>query len=214
MRKLTIFITILFFGFFGFVKCSNMATQKEGSLDSDAEALLLLDNLTKTNELANLNGQINNLQTQLNNLNNRLGELEINGIWKDNFGSIYEIYGSTNTIVIDNIPSKGYWKSFGTRYIVTYDNIKKVLYVRTKDEPSWDSCDGDNINGESNVPCFSRINWVKVGNFYYYCEDTFNKGSFEEIKNAPYPTNYKPETPEVRGSCGGFTWSKFVQKLD
>jgi len=184
MRVKNFFTILIAFGLL--VNCFGLETDKKDSgLDKNAEILLLADYLNKTN----------------------VEYLEINGKWKDNWNTYHYIYAEKNAFS----GLHGFWEGLINRVIVEFDNNTKTLYVKGINEPSWADCNGNGTNGQSGVECYSRIVWTKYNNDYYYCEIVYNKGSLEQAKSDP--TTADSSNP-ASGGCGGFSWTKFVQKLD
>lgn len=184
MKK--IFLFNLLIGILYLVNCKNLGLEKEEKdlFDKNTETFLLLDSLNKSQEF-----------------------LEINGFWKDNFGGYHNIYASKSA----SYGTKGYWEGLTNRIIVEFDNSSRTLYVKGINEPSYADCNGNGTNGQSGVECYSRIVWTKHNDSYYYCEIVFNKGSLDAAKSDPATAN--ATNPDSSG-CGGFSWTKFVQKLD
>ena len=191
MRVKNFFTILIAFGLL--VNCSGLGKDKKDSgLDKNAENLLLADYLNKTN----------------------VEYLEINGKWKDDFGSgiVYDIYAEKNALS----GFQGFWGDFNYRIIVEFDNNTKTLYVKGIGEPNYGGpfsadCNGNGISGEPGVECYSRIVWTKFNNDYYYCIVVYGKGSLEQAKNDP--TTADSSNPASSG-CGNSPWTKFVQKLD
>jgi len=104
----------------------------------------------------------------------------------------------------------GFWGGLINPVIVEFDNNTKTLYVKGIKEPSWADCNGNGINGEPGVECYSRIVWTKYNNDYYYCEIVYNKGSLEQAKSDTTTAN----SSSLASGCGGFSWTKFDQKLN
>ena len=188
MRVKNFFTILIAFGLL--VNCFGLRTDKKDSgLDKNAENLLLADYLNKTN----------------------VEYLEINGKWKDNWTYHY-IYAEKNAFS----GLHGFWEGLINRIIVEFDNNTKTLYVKGIGEPNYGDlysadCNGNGINGEPGVECYSRIVWTKYNNDYYYCEIVYNKGNLEQAKSDPTTAN--SSNPASSG-CGNSPWTKFVQKLD
>ena len=192
MRVKNFFTILIAFGLL--VNCSGLGKDKKDSgLDKNAENLLLADYL--------------NLANNLNET--KVEYLEINGKWKDDSdsGIVYNIYAEKNAFS----GFQGFWEDFTLRKIVEFDNNTKTLYVKGIGESDYVDCNGNGTYGERGVECYSRVVWTKYNNDYYYCEIVYNKGSLEQAKSDP--TTADSTDPENRG-CGGFSWTKFVQKLN
>ncbi len=184
MNQKNLFLLLFILGF-GIVNCTGISKEnKDGKLDENTENLLLLDYLNKTS----------------------VEFLEINGYWKDNWNVYHKIYAQKSYL-----GTTGFWEGLINRIIVQFDNSTRTLYVKGINEPSWADCNGNGTQGENNVECYSRIVWTKFNDFYYYCEIVYNKGSLEEAKSDP--TTADATNPDT-GGCGGFSWTKFEQKLD
>ncbi len=137
--------------------------------------------------------------------------LEINGTWKDNYDNTHQIFGFkdgfSNTYT-------GYWKdNFSDRTIKFFNNGEKKLIVKSPNEPGYADCNGNGTKGESGIPCYSRIVWTFYNGKYYYCEEIFNKSSFEEALNAT-PTNPTSSSNPDSSGCGTFAWTRFNEKLN
>jgi len=184
MRVKNFFTILIAFGLF--VNCFGLTTdKKESGLNKDAENLLLADYLNKTS----------------------IEYLEINGKWKDNWNTYHYIFAEKNPIS----GVHGFWEGLVNRIIVEYDNVSKTLYVKGINEPSWADCNENGTNGEKGVECYSRIVWTYYNNHYYYCEIVYNKKSLDQAKSDPATAN--ATNPDTSG-CGGFSWTKFEQKLN
>ena len=191
MRVKNFFTILIAFGLL--VNCSGLGKDKKDSgLDKNAENLLLADYLNKTN----------------------VEYLEINGKWRADFGEnsyIFYIFAEKNAF----FGFRGFWEDFTIRLIVEFDNNTKTLYVKGIGEPDYGGefsadCNGNGIRGEPGVECYSRIVWTKYNNYYYYCEIVSNKGSLEQAKSDPATA----DSSNLASGCGGFSWTKFDQKLN
>ena len=191
MRVENFFTILIAFGLL--VNCFGLGTDKKNSgLDKNAENLLLADYLNNT----------------------KVEYLEINGKWKDNWNTYHYIYAEKNSFS----GLYGFWGGLINPVIVEFDNNTKTLYVKGIGEPNYGDlysadCNGNGINGEPGVECYSRIVWTKYNNYYYYCEIVYNKGSLVQAKSDP--TTADSSNPES-GGCGvlSFPWTKLVPKLD
>ncbi|GIX42460.1 MAG: hypothetical protein KatS3mg129_2193 [Leptospiraceae bacterium] len=182
MRYKLIFINLLILQLF--VNCFGFGEDKSnGKLDEKSENLLLVDYLNKTN----------------------IEFLEINGNWKDNWGSYHQIYAEKNPLS----GVHGFWEGLINKIIVEFDNSSKTLYVKGINEPSWADCNNNSTNGENGVECYSRIVWTKYNGSYYYCEIVYNKASLEAAKQDT--TQADASNPDSTG-CGLYAWTK-LQKL-
>jgi len=192
MRVKNFFTILIAFGLF--VNCLGLGTDKKDSgLDKNAENLLLANYLN----LANI---LNKTKVEY---------LEINGKWRADFGGIYYIFAEKNAF----FGFRGFWEEYNytIRLIVEFDNNTKTLYAKQINEPFMTDCNGNRTPEESGVECYSRIVWTKYNNKYYYCEVVYGKGSLGQAKSDP--TTADSSNPES-GGCGGFSWTKFDEKLD
>ena len=187
MRVENFFTILIAFGLL--VNCFGLGTDKKNSgLDKNAENLLLADYLNNT----------------------KVEYLEINGLWKDEFNFFHYIYAEKNSFS----GLYGFWGGLINPVIVEFDNNTKTLYVKGIGEPIFGEysadCNGNGIGGEPGVECYSRIVWTKYNNDYYYCEIVYNKGSLEEAKR----DSTTADSSNLASGCGGFSWTKFDQKLN
>ncbi|MFN3604083.1 MAG: hypothetical protein ACK4UJ_05170 [Leptonema sp. (in: bacteria)] len=171
------------------VNCKNdgnlgVVKSEKDFLDKNSEIFLLLESFGKDPE-----------------------SLEINGKWKDNYSGYHQIYG----IKTKKYGTFGFWEGLFNRIIVEFDNSTRTLYVKGINEPSWADCNGNGTNGESGVECYSRIVWTYSNDSYYYCEIVFNKASLNAAKEDPKTAN---DSNPSAGGCGGFPWTKFVQRIE
>lgn len=115
------------------------------------------------------------------------GELEIIGVYDDNYGGQHEITATEWT------------QDFGTYHIESYDNGADYLVAHN---------DADN---EYDPDKWSRFDWTETDTGrLFFCQVAFAAASAEEAENATEPDRDDPTS----GGCGDgdFPWTELLDK--